>query len=101
MATKINGEIYTDHEDLLKLSGLTPAELAEIKLNTQIVGAIIEARNEAGITQQELERVSGVKQPLIARIERGKVDPQITTILRLLEPLGKTLVVVPKESTPK
>jgi predicted transcriptional regulator len=34
---------------------------------------------------------------MIARIERNKVDPQISTILRLLIPLGKTLDIVPIE----
>jgi len=87
-----------NHKELLELSGLTTAEIAEIKLKTQIVGELLNARKEAGITQQELDEISGVKQPFIARIERGKVDPQITTILKLLEPLGKTLAVVPKET---
>lgn len=85
-----------NYDELLKISGLTPAEIAEIKLKTQIVGEILKARNGAGISQKELEEISGVKQPLIARIERGKVDPQITTIMRILEPLGMTLAVVPK-----
>jgi predicted transcriptional regulator len=85
-----------NYKELLEMSGLTSAEIAEIRLNTQIIGEILKARNGAGITQQELEEISGIKQPLISRIEQGKVDPQITTILRILEPLGKTLAVVSK-----
>ena len=92
----INGESYNTHEDLLKVSGLTSAEQAEIKLNAQIIGALIDARNGKKISQKELEELSGVRQPIIARIERGKTDPQITTLLRILEPLGMTLAVVPK-----
>jgi len=92
----INGESYNIHEDLLKVSGLTSAEQAEIKLNAQIIGALIDARNNKKISQKELEELSGVRQPIIARIERGKTDPQITTLLRILEPLGMTLAVVPK-----
>lgn len=86
-----------NHKELLELSGLTSAKIAEIKLNTQIVGELLKARNEAGISQKELEAISGVRQPLIARIEKGRTDPQITTVLRMLEPLGMTLAVVPKE----
>ena len=96
MAKIINGVSYNTHEDVLKISKLTPAELAEITFNTQIVGAMIEARNKQGITQKELENISGVSQPLIARIEKGRTDPQISTIIRMLEPLGMTLAVVPK-----
>ena len=92
----INGVSYTTHEDLLKISGLTSTEQAEIKLNAQIICALIDARNEKKISQKELEELSGVRQPTIARIERGKTDPQITTLLRILEPLGMTLAVVPQ-----
>ena len=28
-------------------------------------------------------------------MERGLTDPQLTTILKVLEPLGKTLAIVP------
>lgn len=95
MAKIINGVSYNDHSDVLKISGLSNEELAEIKFNTQIIGALIEARSKASISQKKLEQISGVSQPLIARIEKGRTDPQISTILRMLAPLGKTLAVVP------
>jgi DNA-binding XRE family transcriptional regulator len=95
MAKIINGISYSDFDDILKESGLTPIEIAEMELKTQIVVEILKARNGEGITQKELETISGVKQPLIARIEKGKTDPQITTLLRMLRPLGYTLAVVP------
>ena len=40
-------------------------------------------------------RQSGVKQPIIARMEKGHTNAQIETILKILAPLGKTLAVVP------
>jgi DNA-binding XRE family transcriptional regulator len=96
MSKVIAGTEYKDFNDLVKASGLTKEELHEIKLKNQIIGEIIKARHGKGITQKELETISGVKQPLIARIERGNVDPQITTLLRILLPLGLTLAVVPE-----
>ena len=39
--------------------------------------------------------MSGVKQPIIARMEKGSTSPQIDTVLKVLAPLGKTLAVVP------
>jgi predicted transcriptional regulator len=39
--------------------------------------------------------MSGVKQTFIARLENNRMDPQLTTILKLLYPLGMTLAVVP------
>lgn len=95
MPTTINGTSYSNFNDILNESGLTPVEIAEIELKTQIIVEMLRARNGEGISQKELEIISGVKQPLIARIEKGKTDPQITTLLRMLRPLGYTLAVVP------
>ena len=39
--------------------------------------------------------MSGVAQPVIARMEKGTTDPRIETVLKVLAPLGKTLAVVP------
>jgi predicted transcriptional regulator len=41
--------------------------------------------------------ISGVSQPVIARMEMGKTSPQIDTILKVLAPLGKTLKVAELE----
>ena len=38
-----------------------------------------------------------MKQPVIARMEKGYTSPQIDTLIKLLVPLGKTLAVVPLE----
>ena len=55
---------------------------------------LVRIRNEQGITQKKLEEFSGVKQPIIVRIERGNTSPQIDTLLKILMPLGKTLEIV-------
>ena len=73
---------------------LTPEERAESDLRVALIGEIIKARQEKGISQKKLEELSGVKQPVIARMERGTSNPQIDTILKLLAPLGKTLAIV-------
>ena len=73
---------------------LTPEERAESDLHVALIGEIIKARQEKGISQKKLEELSGVKQPVIARMERGTSNPQIDTILKLLAPLGKTLAIV-------
>lgn len=73
----------------------TPEEIAASDLRVAIIGELIKARREKGLTQKELENITGIKQPVIARIEKGTTNPQIATILKLLAPLGKTLAVVP------
>ena len=42
--------------------------------------------------------MSGVKQPIIARMEKGTTKPQLDTVLKVLASLGMTLAVVPMES---
>ena len=72
----------------------TPQEIAESDLRVAIIGELIKARREQGITQKQLEELSGVRQPVIARMEKGS-NPQLDTVLKVLAPLGKTLSVVP------
>lgn len=73
----------------------TPEEIAESDLRVALITELIRARNEKGITQKQLEALSGVKQPVIARMESGKTSPNLDTIMKVLFALGKTLTVVP------
>lgn len=65
----------------------------------EIVSEIIRLRQENGLTQKQLEELSNIKQPIIARMEKGTNIPQLNTILKLLKPLGKTIAIVPLEKT--
>ena len=73
----------------------TKEEIAESDLRIAIISELIRARKELGISQKQLEELSGVKQPVIARIETGKSMPQLDTLLKILACLGKTLAIVP------
>lgn len=77
---------------------LTPEEIAESDLRVALIGELIKARQEQGLSQKKLEELSGVKQPVIARMEKGLTSPQLDTILKLLIPLGKTLAIVPLDT---
>lgn len=74
---------------------MTVEERAESDLRVALIGELVKARQEKGISQKKLEELSGVKQPVIARMESGATSPQIDTLLKVLIPLGKTLAVVP------
>ena len=96
MSKKINGTEYTTFDDLWNDPQLlTEAERDEIQLKIDIVGKLIEAREQKGITQKRLAEMSGLKQPAIARLERMQATPQIDTLFRVLKPLGYTLEIVP------
>lgn len=73
----------------------TPEEIAACDLKVALMGEIIKARQSEGYSQKDLEIRSGVKQPVIARLEKGKTDPQLSTVLKILASFGKTLEIVP------
>jgi len=72
---------------------LTPEERAASKLRVAMMVELTNARTEKGITQKKLEEISGVRQPIIARMEKGNTSPQLDTVLKVLIPLGKTLYI--------
>lgn len=82
-------------DDAFDREFFTPEEISESDMRASIITAMIEAREEMGLSQRQLEELSGVKQPQIARMERGNADPQLGTLLRVLNAMGKTLAIVP------
>jgi transcriptional regulator with XRE-family HTH domain len=54
------------------------------------------ARRRAGLTQRQLAVKAGIPQESIARIERGRVDPRVGTLDRLLEACEFGLEVMPR-----
>lgn len=85
------GMSWSDYEKTM----FTPEEIAASNLRVALVEEIINSRQTHGLTQKQLEEMSGVKQPIIARLEKGTTDPQLSTLLKVLAPLGKTLAIVP------
>lgn len=47
------------------------------------------------MTQKEPETASGVRHPIIARLEKGSTDPQLSILLKVLAAFYKTLAIVP------
>ena len=88
-------EKFTKWEDFEKELDITPEQEAETRLEMDIIKATIEARKNNKLTQRELSKKSGVKQPVIARIEKCVNSPQTSTLIKLLYPMGYTIRVVP------
>ena len=74
---------------------------AEIQLEMDIIKATIEARKKSMLTQRELSAKSGIKQPIIARIEKNVNSPRVSTLMKLLYSMGYTLKVVPLKDSKK
>jgi DNA-binding XRE family transcriptional regulator len=87
-----------DDWDNLRLELIPPEIRSETDVKITLLGEIVNARRNNGLTQKQLEEISGVKQPVIARLEKGSTDPQLSTVIRVLASLGKTLAIVPLEN---
>ena len=81
--------------DELEKQLFSSQEIAESEARVAIINEMINAREENGITQKQLEAMSGIKQPVISRMEKGTTDPQLSTVLKILNSLGKTIKIVP------
>jgi ribosome-binding protein aMBF1 (putative translation factor) len=58
-----------------------------------LAGAVIDVRNRAGLTQEELARRMGTTQPVVARLESGRTRPSMRTLERLAEATGSRLLI--------
>lgn len=86
-------EAISDEWEELKQEIFTPAEIAAMNLKVAIISELIKARQERGISQNQLEKMSGIKQSAIAKMERGRITATVDTLQKLLVPLGKQLVI--------
>lgn len=55
--------------------------------------AIIQARIETGMTQQQLAEAIGMNQRAISRIEMGNANPTVRTLGRIARGFGKKLQI--------
>ena len=88
----------TNWKDFRQTLNLPPEEEEIINLEKSVISAIVDAREESGMTQKQLSELCGVKQPVIARIERAVHSPQINSIIKILKPLGYTLAVIKEDA---
>jgi ribosome-binding protein aMBF1 (putative translation factor) len=86
-ATKILDRITGDDSELLDM-------IAEESVNIRVARLIYEARTSAGLTQAQLAKRIGTRQPVIARLEDADYTGHSLTMLqRIAKALGASLAV--------
>ena len=65
------------------------------ELEYELLKDFIKLRKEKGLSQQALADLSGVVREKIAKIENGLNSPQINSLIKVLEPVGYTIKIVP------
>ncbi len=68
---------------------------------TAIIDRIIELRKNQKMTQKDLAKAACLMQPAVARLENKTAVPKLDTLLKVLEPLGQTIEIVPIRPTVK
>lgn len=65
-----------------------------VKMEAKEIGNIIkERRKSLGVNQQTLSDLAGVGLNTLVAIERGEGNPQLSTLLTILDTLGLQMVV--------
>ena len=101
MSLEINGETYRTFSDYINDERkVSIAERNRIEFEADLIGKLIETREEKGLSQRGLAELSGMKQPQIARLESMKGSPQLDTLFKVLTPLGYTLSITPMNPEP-
>lgn len=72
---------------------MTKEEILESDLRVALIGEVIKLRKKSGYTQRELENISGIKQPVIARMENYSTNPDLKTLIKILSAFNKTLYI--------
>ena len=72
-------------------------ELEEARAQVRLAVMIVRLREKRGWTQRDLARMTGIKQPQIARIEKGGQLPTIETLWRLADSLKARVIIGPHQ----
>jgi DNA-binding XRE family transcriptional regulator len=61
------------------------------RLEREYISALIGARIEQNMTQEELARKAGIRQSNLSRVETGNCSPTVSTLQKIAGGLGKSL----------
>lgn len=67
------------------------------ELEREVIRQVVIARKSQKLSQRVVGERAGIIRETVAKIENNLNSPQINTLIRLLEPIGYTLQVVPLE----
>lgn len=70
--------------------------LDQARAEVRLALAVAQLRERRGMSQRDLARETGIKQPQIARLEKGSQLPSLDTLWRLLTALDAQVKLGPK-----
>lgn len=87
------GIIWNDDLDLScnELWNNGVAENPRDVMATELLCNLVAARQKKGLSQRDIEEKTGIKQPVIARVENGDSDPQLSTLIKMASACGVSI----------
>lgn len=71
--------------------------LEQARTEVRLAVMIVRLREARGWSQRQLAEKTGIKQPQIARIEKGRHLPTIDTLWKLADALGAEVIIGPHQ----
>jgi ribosome-binding protein aMBF1 (putative translation factor) len=75
-----------------------PELMMAMEESRRLVRELAAERERQGLSQQKVAAALGTKQPNVARLERGAVDPKHTTLVRYAALLGRRIALEPVQA---
>lgn len=76
------------HERMMRDDPEYRREYEALEEEFSLIGAMLDARSKAGLTQAQVAERMGVKQPVVAKIEGGKSNVSFDTLKRYAHATG-------------
>ncbi|MFI3236665.1 MAG: helix-turn-helix transcriptional regulator [Lachnospiraceae bacterium] len=85
-------------EEIFRKDPEVREEYEKLKSEYDVVRAVLEARKQAKLTQQQLAEKTGINRSDISKLENGNANPTIALLQRIAEGMDMTLKLefVPK-----
>lgn len=85
---------WNDYKDYVKKNDPEIGkDIEDVENISAIISAMINKRNDLGLSQRELASMCGIPQSSVARIESFKSTPNLATLIKILRNLGLTLKI--------
>ena len=72
-------------------------DLEDVRVQVRLAVMIAHLREDKGLSQRDLARITGIKQPQIARIESGDYLPTLETLWKLADALKAKVIIGPHQ----
>lgn len=71
------------------------------KAESSLINDFIKVRKKRHLSQAEVARKASLHQAAVGRIENKSTSPRLDTMLKMLDPMGYTLAIVPSYKEPE